>query len=316
MANVRTPRRGSMQFYPRKRARRMIARVNHAANEPFMEFAGYKAGMTHVTIIDNRNTSQTKGEEIAIPVTVVECPPLRVMAIRPYKDNRVLTQINAENMHKHLSKRIRIAKTKQEQDLKDYDSLRLLVHTQPYLTGFGQKAPDIFEITLGGTKEEQLAKAKELLGKELAINSIFTEGMQLDMHSITTGKGYQGPVKRFGIGLRQHKSEKTKRGPGSLGPWRGQGHVMWRVAHAGQMGLHQRTEYNKWLIRIGTEPKKINPKGGFLRYGLVKNHYILVKGSVGGPDKRLIIMTKAIRPNRQIPKEAPSIPYISLESKQ
>jgi len=44
---------------------------------------------------------------------------------------------------------------------------------------------------------------------------------------------------------------------------------------------------------------------------VVKNPFILVKGSVAGAAKRLIILTKPIRPNKKIPKEAPSISYIS-----
>ncbi|MFH0977952.1 MAG: 50S ribosomal protein L3 [Candidatus Woesearchaeota archaeon] len=317
MANIRSPRRGSMQFYPRKRAKSIIPRINHKViTAGFDEFAGYKAGMTQLMVTDNGTNSMTKGEEIVMPVTVIECPPMKVMGIRLYKNNIAVGQMNAEQLNKHLDKRIRMPKAKQKEQTKDFDFLRLLVHTQPYLTTIGQKAPDVFEVSMGAGKEEQLKRANELLGKEIIINNVFNEGEQLDIHSITKGKGYQGPVKRFGIGLRSHKSEKTKRGPGSLGGWSAQGHVMYRVAHAGQMGFHQRTEYNKWLLKIGTEPKKINPKGGFLHYGIIKNNYVLVKGSIGGPAKRLIIMTKAIRPRKQTPKEAPSIEYISLESKQ
>ena len=52
------------------------------------------------------------------------------------------------------------------------------------------------------------------------------DGDQLDFHCVTKGKGYQGPVKRFGIQIRARKAEKTKRGPGSLGSWKGQQQMM------------------------------------------------------------------------------------------
>jgi large subunit ribosomal protein L3 len=88
---------------------------------------------------------------------------------------------------------------------------------------------------------------------------------------------------------------------------------MWRVAHAGRMGHHQRTEYNKWIAKIGEKPADINPKGGFLNYGVVKNPYLLIKGSVTGPRKGFIIMTNSIRPCRNVPKEAPVIKVIVKE---
>ena len=38
---------------------------------------------------------------------------------------------------------------------------------------------------------------------------------------------------------------------------------------------NRRTEYNKWLVKIGTKPEEINVKGGFIGYGLV-NHSIFL----------------------------------------
>ena len=136
----------------------------------------------------------------------------------------------------------------------------------------------------------------------------------MDLHAVSKGKGYQGPVRRFGISLRQHKSEKTKRGPGSLGPWSGQQHIMYRVAHAGQMGYHSRTEYNKHILKLSAVSDEMKFKGGVIHYGLVKSAYILLKGSVIGPAKRLVIFTRPSRitPNRPLP----TIQVINLDSKQ
>jgi len=57
----------------------------------------------------------------------------------------------------------------------------------------------------------------------------------VDSKTFTKGKGFQGPVKRFGISLRSHKSEKVIRGPGSLGPWKGQtklaATISWKKAY-------------------------------------------------------------------------------------
>jgi len=321
MPRTRKPRAGSMQFWPRVRSRYSYPRIRNwpASQETkLLGFAGYKAGMSHLLINDAHPNSLTKGADIFCPITIVECPPLKTYSIRFYKNtqdgSKLVSELLTDSINKELERKITIAK-KKGKEMSDFDFVRLLCHTQPQLAGIGKKKPEIFEIAIGGNKEQQLPYAKQKLGAEISVNEVFKEGQQLDLHSLTTGKGFQGPVKRFGVQLRHHKSEKSRRNPGSLGAWRAQGHIMWRTAHAGKMGYHLRTEYNKWLIKIGNKSDEINVKGGFLDYGNVKSDYLLIKGSVAGPQRRLIRLTDSIRPRKFIP-EAPQIAYISTESKQ
>ena len=317
-----------MQFWPRVRNRYNYARIRKWPTNKetkLLGFAGYKVGMTHLLIEDNRINSLSKGAEIFCPVTVVECPPLKTISIRFYKTMqnglKLVSELSTESFDKELERKITIPKNKKntkdnnQPNPASFDFVRLLCHTQPKLIGIGKKKPEIFEVGIGGNKDQQLAYAKEKLGKEIAINEVFKEGQLVDTHSTTTGKGFQGPVKRFGVQLRHHKSEKSRRNPGTLGSWRAQGQIMWRTAHAGKMGYHLRTEYNKWIVKIGSKADEINVKGGFLDYGLVKNSYMLLKGSVSGTQKRLIRLTEPIRPKKNIP-EAPQIAYTSIESKQ
>jgi len=321
MPNIRRPRHGSMQYWPRKRAKRIYARVKswskHSDNG-LLGFAGYKVGMTHLIITDNRAKSLTKGEGISCPATILECPPLKTLSMRFYKKTvdglKVLAEIPAKNLDKELKRKIIMPKKGKAEEPKEFDDITILVYTQPKLTTIGKKKPEIFEIGLAGKKEDKLKFAKEILGKEVSAKDVFKIGEQIDIHAITKGKGFQGPMKRFGIGKRRHKSEKSIRNPGSLGGWTAQGHVMYRVAHAGQMGYHKRTEYNKQLIKIGEKPEEINPKGGFLNYGLIKNNYLIIKGSIAGPKKRIIRINKAIRPSKKFSKEAPAIQYVSVKS--
>lgn len=285
-------------------------------------FAGYKAGMTHVFVTDNRPNSLTKGEDIRLPVTVIECPPMKLIGFTLYKKDaygfHAASQIFSDKLDKDLAKNFPLPKKqgKKVSDVKieGYDDLTLVVQTQPKLTRIGKKKPAVFELGIGGDMPAKFDFVKNNLGKELKINDVFQEGMVLDSHAVTKGRGFQGPVKRFGVAIRQHKSEKTKRGPGSLGPWHGL--LNWRVSHAGQTGYHNRVDYNKWLLKIGSKPEEVNPKGGFLRYGILKNTYVLVKGSIQGPVKRMITLTRAVRPDPKIPKQAPAITYVSLEAKQ
>ena len=310
-----------MQFWPRVLARYKHARIRtwpESKTAKLLGFAGYKAGMTHLLINDNRANSLTKGTEIFCPITVIECPPIKTASIRFYKNSKDGTKLVAElfanSLDKELERKIIIPKKKGAQ-ADDFDFIRLLCNAQPKLTGIGKKKPEMFEIAVGGSKEQQLSYAKEKLGKEINVSEVFKEGQQVDSHSITSGKGFQGPMRRFGITLRHHKSEKSRRNPGSLGAWNAQGHIMWRVAHASKTGYNLRTEYNKWVIKIGNKPEEINVKGGFINYGILKNIYMLVKGSIGGRKNRLITFTDSIRPKQNVP-DAPQVTYISTESKQ
>ncbi len=324
MPQKRKPRAGSMQYWPRKRARRIYARVRSWAKSKeakLLGFAGYKVGMTHLVISDNRKASTTKGMDIFCPATIIECPPLKTLSIRFYKNtqygSKLVSEVMADNFDKELKRKIILPKKKdaKKEIPNDYDYIRLVVHTSPGRTGLGKKMPEIFEAAIGGNKEDQMKYAQEKLGKEINISEVFKEGQQLDIHAVSKGKGVQGPVKRFGVSLRQHKSEKGVRRVGSLGGWKAQGHIMWRVAKAGKMGYHTRTERNKWLLKIGNDAD-INKKGGFENYGVVKNPYVLVKGSVIGPKKRLVRFNEALVPNKIRPSEAPSIQYIHLGVKQ
>jgi large subunit ribosomal protein L3 len=145
---------------------------------------------------------------------------------------------------------------------------------------------------------------KEHANKEIRVRDVFAEGEQVDITAVTKGKGFQGTVKRFHVKIRQHKSEKVKRGIGSLGAWHPK-RVLFTVPQSGKMGFHTRSDRNKWILKISDE--NINPNGGFNHYGLIKNEYIMLKGSVPGPCKRLIRLVKSRNPMRSTPKDAPII---------
>jgi large subunit ribosomal protein L3 len=82
------------------------------------------------------------------------------------------------------------------------------------------------------------------------------------------------------------------------------------------MGFHQRTEYNKRIIKIGENGEEITPKGGFVHYGVIRGDYVLVSGSVPGTVKRLIRMRDAIRPPQKVVYEGINVLYVSTSSKQ
>jgi large subunit ribosomal protein L3 len=311
------PRRGSLQFWPRKRAKRIVPRVRGWAkitSPKLIGYLGYKAGMTHIQFKDNRPNAITKGSVVTFPATIIECPSLLPVALVFYKKipnaHLLVGELYAEKLNKSIKKP---KNTKGEPKDGDFDEIRLKIITQPKKTSMGKKNGDMFEIPLAGTPADALKHGKELLTKEIKVSDIFKEGQFIDAHAITKGKGFQGTVKRYGVKIRQHKSEKTKRGIGNLGAWTPK-RVSWTVAQPGKMGFHQRTDYNKLILKIDSDPGTINPKGGLVRYGNVKNEYLLVKGSIPGAKKRPIVLTEPLRQHKHSPQI--QIDYIHQESQQ
>lgn len=304
------PRSGSMAYWPRVRASRIVARIRSHAHPKELRisgFAGVKAGMTQVTYQETKKTARFAGEAVVIPATVLECPPLKIFAVRLYARDayglKVFRDIVNPKLDKEVARTVIVPKKPASLDALDLAScaeLRILAYTQPHLTGMGQKRPHIFELALGGSSvEEQLAFVKERLETGFSVADVLKEGEYIDVCSVTTGKGVAGPVKRFGIARKQHKSEKGTRRPGSIsGGWKAQGHMMYRVPQAGKMGFHARTAYNLKILRISDNPSTINIPGDFLHYGTVKSAYVLVRGSVPGPKKRLVRIEFARRPRR------------------
>lgn len=322
MPKAHSPRHGSMQFWPRKRAAKEIPRVRYRllkSDSKVDGFYGYKVGMTQVTLKDSYSNSLTKNQIINKAVTLIECPPLKVAGIRFYKSSSsgfcACSDVFGDKLDKELSKKMIVPKAQQKFP-DDFDDIRLIVYTQPKLTGIGKKKPEVFELALNGSKEDKLAYAKEKLGKEIDVSEALKPNELVDIHGVTTGRGYQGPVKRFGIQIKVHKTEKNRRMPGSLGPWCGQQHIMYRVPHPGQKGYHLRTEYNKAILSISKDPKQVNPKGGFVRYGNIKNDYVMIMGSVLGPSKRMVRLVHPIRPNTKKKTDKLQLIKVSLESRQ
>ncbi len=330
MGSKHHPRRGSMGFYPRKRARSVVPHTKSWAadgSEPKLQgFAGYKVGMTHAIVTDYRPHSTTSGQEVVMPVTVVETPPMTVTAVRLYEQTpygkRALTEVWAETLPERLAGRLPLPK-KQDMAAKlklaeeaDVCDVRVLACTAPVLvSGVDSKTPELLEFRVGGgDMDARLAFAQGILGKEVTINDAHHSGQMIDVQAVTKGYGFESRVVRFGTKLLTHKNSKHRRMIGTQGSWH-PAFVQSTVPNDGQRGMHHRTEYNKRIIKMGAEGSEITPKGGFLHYGEVRNPYILLHGSIPGPAKRLVKLRDAVRYTRGVDAE-PSIDYISTASKQ
>lgn len=336
-----SPRRGSAALRPRKRSREFLPTPKSwpiiQSNEPkLLGFIGYKAGMTHIFMIDDKQTSPNYGKEIYVPVTILETPPIIPVALRAYYINSkgepaVLTEywgdIN-DKLMKILSERkitnLKLDKEKMKAKLDEITNnldkimaLRVLTVTQPYLVpSLGKKKPDVAEIQIGGGSgiKQQLEYALSILGKEVPVKNVFKEGQLIDIIGVTKGKGFQGVIKRYSVVElpRWHKHRKGSRKIGARGPSISTPSY---TPQPGQMGFHRRTEYNKRILRIGEDLKEINPAGGFVNYGLVRNTYLVIEGSTIGSKKRPLFLRYPIRPT-WTPQSAPKITYVNLTSQQ
>ncbi|MBA4436180.1 MAG: 50S ribosomal protein L3 [Nitrosopumilus sp.] len=308
-----SPRRGSLAYSPRVRAKSMEARIRAwpklDSEEPkILAHCGFKAGCVQIVSIDDREKVPNAGKQLVSLGTVLVTPPVLILGIRGYsKDHdghHAEFDVYAEDIPKSIAKEISL-KNKQEnaidnaeKSLKKIKEIFAIVAISPSAAGLDQKKPYIFEASVsGGDIPKQFAHVKELLGKEIKIDQIFETGASVDVAAITKGKGWQGVLKRWNVKKKQHKSRKTVREVGSLGPISPQS-VMYTVPRAGQFGFHQRIEYDKRIMIMGNTDEdklKINPDGGFKHFGLVKGDFIVLKGSVPGAYRRLIKLRSQIR---------------------
>ena len=304
------------------------------SDEPqLLAHCGFKAGCVQVVTIDDREHVPNHGKQLVSLGTVLATPPVTVLGIRGYSKDagglHAAFDVFAEDIPKHITKEIRVASAegavgRAESRLGGIREIFAVVAASPRDAGLEQKKPYVFEAPVrGGDVRRRFDFVKDLLGKEVRFDQVFKEGSSVDVAAVTKGKGWQGVIQRYGAKRKQHKSRKTVRELGSLGPISPQ-NIMYTVPRAGQMGFHQRIEYNKRVVLVGTapggraagrgrgggggaaaaappaggkgaSPSKINPEGGYKHFGLVRGDYTILKGSVPGAYRRLVKMRRQVR---------------------
>jgi large subunit ribosomal protein L3e len=198
---------------------------------------------------------------------------------------------------------------KELERIKKYCSVvRVIAHTQIRKTSLKQKRAHMMEIQVnGGSVADKVEFAKSHFEKTVDINSVFEQEENIDVIGVTKGHGFEGVTHRWGTKKLPRKTHKGLRKVACIGAWH-PSRVMFSVARAGQDGYHHRTELNKKIYRIGkgddnksgatdydlTE-KSINPLGGWVRYGVISNDFVMVKGSTPGVKKRVLTLRKSLQ---------------------
>jgi large subunit ribosomal protein L3e len=339
--------RGKCKSFPRD---------NKAAKPHLTAFIGYKAGTTHCVRDVDKIGSKLHKKETVEACTVIETPPMYVVGVVGYIETprglRTLTTVWAEHLSESVRRRFyknwcnskKKAFTKYAKqyvsDKKAIDAelarikkhcqvVRVLAHTQPEKTPLALKKAHLMEIQVnGGDAAAKVDFAVGLFEKTVSVDSVFGENDMMDVIGVTHGHGYEGVTTRWGTTRLPRKTHKGLRKVGCIGSWH-PARVAWTVPRAGQNGYHHRVEINKKIFRIGKEGQKnsgstphdlteksINPLGGWPHYGLVKNDFILIKGSCVGTKKRPLTLRKSLLAGTTRPAlEKISLKWIDTSSK-
>lgn len=319
-------------------------------------FMGWKAGMTHIVRLVEKPGSKVHNKEVVEAVTVIETPPMNIVGIVGYVSTprglRALITVWASKLDNAFKRRLyknwtqskkrafsRYATKVTEKGIqgqlnriaKYCSVVRVIAHTQPSLVNnLRVKKAHVMEIQVNGgaNMREKVDYAHSLLEKSVHVSDVFEKDQMIDSIAITKGHGYEGVVARWGVKRLPRKTHRGLRKVACIGAWH-PARVMFSVARTGQHGYHHRTELNKKVYRIdnGLNPasgstdadltqKSITPMGGFPRYGIIKNDFVMLKGSVAGPVKRLITLRQSLVPQTsRVARETIDIKLIDTSSK-
>jgi len=334
------PRSGHLGFLPRKRTRKHRGKIrsfpkDDASKKPhFTAFAGFKAGMTHITRDIHRIDSRLHKKEVVEAVTIIETPPMKVVGFVGYietiKGLRALSTVWASSLSNELqrrfyknwyaSKKKAFTKYASKKDqhanteariLKYCTTVRAICHTQVHLMGnLRTKKAHVMEVQVnGGSIGDKINFIKSQFEKDLKIDQVFGPHEVIDVIGVTKGKGFTGVTKRWGVRKLPRKTHRGLRKVGCIGSWH-PSKIQYTIPRAGQCGYHHRTETNKRIYRMGqgekygaknnasTESdlteKNITPMGGFPHYGIVRDDYIMIKGCCIGTKKRTLCLRKTL----------------------
>jgi large subunit ribosomal protein L3e len=311
-------------------------------------FLSYKVGMTHVIRAKEvKVKTKVMTKELLEAVTVLETPPMVIHGVVGYqktvtglkRTKVILAEHLSEGVlrrmftkkfvpglkHTDVRKSVGFSNEDVQELKKSSDIIRVLVHSQvSKIKSIGQKKAHVAEIQInGGSISDKVDFALQRFEQEITVNEVFAKNELIDTIGVTKGKGFQGVIKRWGVRQLPRKTNKGTRKVACIGAWH-PSRVMYSVARAGQMGYHRRTQINCAVYGIGngTQPvttdfdltvKTINPMGGFVRYGNVVNDYVMVKGPITGPSKRVVTLRKSLLNPK--PEINYSIKFVDTSSK-
>ncbi len=190
----------------------------------------------------------------SVPVTVIEAGPCDILQVKtPEKDGYSALQLGFDNMKEKRATKPRIGHAKK--------------------AGTGPKR-FIQEVTYSGEPALET-------GQDLRVD-IFEDVRKVDVIGISKGKGFQGPMKRWGFkGAPKTHGHTRPRSIGSIGCSAFPSRVWKGKKMAGRMGQQRVTVQNLEVIRVDKE-----------------RNLLLVKGAVPGADGGYVVIRKSVKEGR------------------
>jgi large subunit ribosomal protein L3e len=283
------PRCGHLGYLPRRRTKKTMGRIRSFPKDDKSKpvhltgFVGYKAGMTHVVRTqDKREGKKTVKKDVTDAVTIIECPPVKVIGVVGYIETprglRTLSTVWAQNLPEGVIRRFyknyhvckkraftKYAKRYQEdpkskrhvnrdlQRIKKFCTVvRVIIASQMDKLHFRQRKAHIMEVQVnGGTVTQKVDWAVSKFEKEISVGEVFSGFEMVDTIAITKGKGTEGVIKRFGVTRLPRKTHRGLRKVACIGAWHPAA-VKWTVARTGNLGYHHRTQINQKIFRVGS----------------------------------------------------------------
>ena len=126
-------------------------------------------------------------------------------------------------------------------------------------------------------KEIRDSELTQALGEIITVD-IFAEGDSVEVVGTTKGKGFQGVVKRHGfhgVGGQSHGQHDRSRAPGSIGNSSDASRVFKGMRMGGRMGQDRVKMKGLKVVKVFSE-----------------KNYILISGSVPGPNGSIVLIQK------------------------
>jgi len=224
----------------------------------FTAFAGFKAGMTHITRDIFRIDSRLHKKEVVEAVTIIETSPMKVVGFVGYietiKGLRALGTVWANVLSNELKRRFyknwyhskkkaftKYEKKKNVQEnteariLKYCTTIRAICHTQVHMMGnLRTKKAHVMEVQVnGGDIAAKVNFIKGMFEKDLKVDQVFGKNEVIDVIGVTKGKGFTGVTKRYGVRKLPRKTHRGLRKVGCIGSWH-PSKIQYTIPRAGQ----------------------------------------------------------------------------------
>ncbi|MBQ6231671.1 MAG: 50S ribosomal protein L3 [Eubacterium sp.] len=227
--------------------------------------------MKKAILAEKVGMTQIFGENgVLIPVTVLKAGPCTV------------TQIKTVENDGYDAVQVGFGEKKEKVVTKDGSGRKVI--RNPH----GATSAEVGHVKKAGTTPKQFLRefrfenvADYTVGESVINADIFAEGDKVDVTATSKGKGYAGGLKRHGLksGPSGHGS-KYHRHAGSNGSATTPGRVMKGKKMPGHMGCEQVTVQNLEVVKVDAE-----------------NGVLLIKGSVPGPKKSLVVIKETVKGN-------------------